>query len=66
MKDVCEILGFEDSKNALLKQVKQSYKTDLKSLRLAYTFHANPVSYHTGKAVYISGLGHIKRYSMLS
>ena len=62
-KDVCL---FEDSKNALFKQVKQTFKIDLRALWLAGKSTANPVLYHAGKAVYISESGHMKRYSMLS
>ena len=54
-KDVCEILVFKDSKDALLTKGKQAYKADLKSLELAGAAPANPVSYHVEKSVYISG-----------
>ena len=42
-RDVCEILGLENIKDVLLKQVKQLYRTGLKSLGLVCAFHANPV-----------------------
>ena len=49
------ILGFKNINDALLKGVRQSYKTDLKSLvELTCVDHANSTSYHEGKTVYIS------------
>ena len=56
-KDVCEVLGFRDSKDALLTKVRHAYKTALKSLDMAGKTPANPVPYHAGKAVYISETG---------
>ena len=56
-KDICEILGFKNFNDALLKQVKQTYKSGLKSIGVTCGYHVNPVSYHAGKAVYISGPG---------
>ena len=47
------------SKNALLKKVKQAYKTHLKMLGLSSCALLNPVSYHAGKAVYVSEPGSI-------
>ena len=48
------ILGFKNINDALLKGVRQSYKTDLKSLvELTCVDHANSTSYHEGKTVYI-------------
>ena len=45
------ILGYEDTKDALLTKVKQSYKTDLESLvEFTSVDHANSISYHEGKA----------------
>ena len=44
--------------DTLLKRVKQSHKTDLKSLvELTCVDHANSTSYHEGKTVYISEPG---------
>ena len=45
-KDVCKILGHENSKDALQKQVKQAYKTNLKSLQLAENYLENSALYH--------------------
>ena len=46
-KDVCRILGFKNINDALLKRVRQSYKTDLKSLmKMTCVDHANPTPYH--------------------
>ena len=56
-KDLCEILGFRDTKDALLTKVKKAYKKGLKSLGLAGTTPVNPVPYHAGKAVYVSEAG---------
>ena len=52
---MCEILGFKNVNEALLKQVKQAYELDQKSLEFVDEISTNPVSYHAGKAVYISG-----------
>ena len=53
-KDVCMILGFKNINDTLLKRVKQSHKTNLKSLvELTWMDHANSTSYHEGKTVYI-------------
>ena len=44
--------------DTLLKGVKESHKTDLKSLvELTCVDHANSTSYHEGKTVYISEPG---------
>ena len=52
------ILGFKNINDTLLKGVKQSHKTDLKSLvELTCVDHANSTSYHEGKTVYISEPG---------
>ena len=56
-KDVCEILGFRDSKDALLTKVRHAYKTGLKSLDMAHKTPANPVPHHAGKVVCISEAG---------
>ena len=56
-KDICEILGFKNFNDTLLKQVKQTYKSGLKSIGVTCGYHVNPVSYHAGKAVYIFGPG---------
>ena len=53
-KDVCEVLGFKNANDVLLKQVKQAYKTDLKSMHVTCGSHVNPAPYHAGKSVYIS------------
>ena len=48
------ILGFKNINDALLKGVRQSYKTDLKSLmKMTCVDHANPTPYHEGKTLYI-------------
>ena len=52
--EVCKILEFRGIKLTPLRQVKQAYKTDLKSLELTWYDHENPLSYHEGKAVDIS------------
>ena len=53
-KDVCRILGFKNINDAVLKGVRESYKTDLKSLmKMTCVDHANPTPYHEGKTVYI-------------
>ena len=55
---MCMILGFKNINDTLLKGVKQSHKTDLKSLvELTCVDHANSTSYHEGKTVYISEPG---------
>ena len=48
-------LGFKNINDALLKGVvRESYKTDLKSLmKMTCVDHANPTPYHEGKTVYI-------------
>ena len=54
----CMILVFKNINDTLLKGVKQSHKTDLKSLvELTCVDHANSTSYHEGKTVYISEPG---------
>ena len=51
---MCMILGFKNINDTLLKGVKQSHKTDLKSLvELTCVDHVNSTSYHEGKTVYI-------------
>ena len=55
-KDVCRILGFKNINDALLKRVRQSYKTDLKSLmKMTCVDHDNPTPYH---------VSHKKAYSI--
>ena len=55
---MCEILGFKNINDTLLKGVKQSHKTDLKLLvELTCVDHANSTSYHESKTVYISEPG---------
>ena len=55
---MCRILGFKNINDTLLKGVKQSHKTDLKSLvELTCVDHANSTSNHEGKTVYISEPG---------
>ena len=49
-KDLCEVLGFEDQKTTLARQVKQVFKTHLKSLQMDEDLSSNPLSYHSGKA----------------
>ena len=49
--------GSKNVNQILLDRVKQAYKTGLKSLNLPQTSCANFVSYHAGKAVYISESG---------
>ena len=51
-KDVCRILEFKNINDTILKGVKQSHKTDLKSLvELTCVDHANSTSNHEGKTV---------------
>ena len=64
-RDVCEILGLENIKDVLLKQVKQLYRTGLKSLGLACAFHANPVSHHAGKQYLFQNLAYVNFSSCL-
>ena len=47
------------SNHALFKKVKQAYKTHLKMLELSSCALPDPVSYHAGKAVYVSESGSI-------
>ena len=55
---MCVILGFKNINDTLLKGVKQSHNTDLKSLvELTCVDHANSTPYHEGKIVYISEPG---------
>ena len=53
-KDACEILGFKNANDALLKQVKRTYKTDLKSIRATCDPHVTPLSHNARLAVCIS------------
>ena len=52
-----EIFGFKNTGQVLHNLVKQMYKTDLKSMELPRDILANPVPYHAGKAIYLSGAG---------
>ena len=52
-----EIFGFKNTGQALRDLVKQVYKTGLKSMELPRDILANPVPYHAGKAIYLSGAG---------
>lgn len=68
-KDVCDVLGYGNYKDALSKHTKVKYKKSLQTLRcmepnkLVCNTHTNllgsiqPLSYHTGKAVYINEPG---------
>ncbi|MGL5962360.1 MAG: BRO family protein [Cetobacterium sp.] len=66
-RDVCEILGYENIKDALFKNVKLKHKKELKKLseELVCTAHTNSfgsehlknLSYHSGKAVYVNEPG---------
>jgi prophage antirepressor-like protein len=66
-KDVCEILGYENIKDALFKNVKLKHKKELKKLseELVCTGHTNHfgqdhlknLSYHSGKAIYVNEPG---------
>jgi prophage antirepressor-like protein len=66
-KDVCEILGYTDIKQALLLNVKSKHKKNLKTLskELAVSDTANffgsehlkNITYHSGKAVYVNEPG---------
>ena len=52
-RDVCMFLGFKNINDTLLKRVKQSHKTDLKSLvELTCVDHANSTSYHEVKTLH--------------
>jgi very-short-patch-repair endonuclease len=62
-KDVCKVLGYIDSKQALLLNVDDDDKKNLKNLRSPEPNKlepknslgsSEPLTYHTGKAVYIS------------
>ena len=53
---MCLILGFENINRTLLEQVKKAYKCSLKSLEYPPDY-ASSVSYHEGRAVFISELG---------
>ena len=62
-RDVCNNLGFQDVKDAMLTKVKQAYKCSLKTMvELAGETPANPHPYHDGKIVYISEHGVIDYY----
>ena len=50
------ILGFQDIHKTLQRQVKKAYKCSLKSLEYPPDY-ASSLSYHEGRAVYISELG---------
>ena len=66
-RDVCEILGYESTKNALLTHVKPKHKKDLKTLsemvdiNLMANFFGHEllknITYHSGKAVYVNEPG---------
>jgi len=75
-KDVCEILGYVDIKQAIVDRVKTNHKKDLKTLTNEFEKLDSPVlfnslgclnpkklTYHEGKAVYINEPG---LYSLLS
>lgn len=66
-RDVCEVLGYRDVKQALQKHVKSKYKSELKRFlepkKLDVTSTSNflgsfeSLNYHSGKAVYINEPG---------
>ena len=45
------------------RRSKQVFKTHLKSLHMDEDLSSNPVSYHSGKAVYIPGASLYKEYA---
>jgi very-short-patch-repair endonuclease len=62
-KDVCAVLGYKNSKQALLLNVEHEEKRSLKQLGFSRTPNPNllgsnkPLTYHSGKTVYISKKG---------
>ena len=57
-EESCSQVGQEPmiSKIRLSKEVKQAYKSNLKSMELDDKLSSNPTPYHDGKAMYISEL----------